>query len=66
DLNPGQKLRRLLGCPLPYRDTGVIRLGSDSITSFSWLKNMCITGNSEILSLGHHRSRTLFRKKVER
>jgi|WetSurMetagenome_2_1015567.scaffolds.fasta_scaffold44418_3 hypothetical protein len=20
DLNPGQKLRRLLGCPLPYRD----------------------------------------------
>ena len=21
DLNPGQKLRRLLGCPLPYRDT---------------------------------------------
>jgi hypothetical protein len=21
DLNPGQKLRRLLGCPLPHRDT---------------------------------------------
>ncbi len=21
DLNPGQKLRRLLGCPLPYRGT---------------------------------------------
>ena len=21
-MNPGQKLRRLLGCPLPYRDTG--------------------------------------------
>jgi hypothetical protein len=20
DLNPGQKLRRLLGCPLPHRD----------------------------------------------
>jgi hypothetical protein len=22
DLNPGQKLRRLLGCPLPHRDAG--------------------------------------------
>ena len=23
DLNPGQKIRNLLGCPLPYRDFGI-------------------------------------------
>lgn len=38
DLNPGQKLRRLLGCPLPYRDTrlSVFPL----ITTLSWLKRI--------------------------
>ncbi len=27
DLNPGQKLRRLLGCPLPYRDSDPMNPG---------------------------------------
>lgn len=34
DLNPGQKLRRLLGCPLPYRDTIRWRSDHNHIISF--------------------------------
>jgi hypothetical protein len=62
-LNPGQKLRRLLGCPLPYRDTGDIRLVSDSITSFSWLKNMCIPGNSEIYVIEAIKAKNIIQEK---
>ena len=39
DLNPGQKLRRLLGYPLPYRDTR--RSAFPLITRLSSLKKDC-------------------------
>jgi hypothetical protein len=41
----------------------VIRLGSDSITSFSWLKNMCIDENPEIHLPDNYRVKNILQAK---
>ena len=45
---PGSKAPQASRMSTTLPGQRLIRLGSDLTTSFSWLKNMCIKGNSEI------------------